>query len=183
MNDRIKLANEWRRDMVSRLVAACRSDEAAPIDTAMLAVSIPACSPGDTGFSLSDLRFYSDRLIDRADQIEMQVADRAGKLSWMKRKAEHLAEKAGRVTEKSRRVGGTVSRTEYATVRDEARAATADVESIKVKIAGLTETLDRMTAEADALRGAAALLGDLIDARTARRTEALKGAPITVDVA
>lgn len=182
MNDRVMQANAWRRDMVSRLVAACRSDEAAPIDRALLAVSIPGAFPGDTGFSVNDLRWHRSRLIDRADAVEMQVTDKAGKLEWMKHKAEALAEKAGRVTEKARRVGGTVSREEFARVRDEARTAAADVESIKVKIAGLNETLSRMSAEADAHRGAAALLADMIEARQVSFLEAINSAPIGVGV-
>jgi len=181
MSDRIVVANRWRRDMVSRLVSACRFEDAAPIDTAMLAVSIPAGTAGDTGFTVSDLRFYRDRLIDKADRIELQIAEKSGKLEWMKGKAERLAEKAGRVVEKSRRVGGTVSREEFAKVRDEVKAAQTDVTGIKVKISGLTETIYRMTTEADALRGAAALLGDLADARTVRRTEALRGTAIKVE--
>lgn len=175
MNDRIAVANAWRQQRVSVLVRACGQEEADPIDRAMLAVSIPAGQASDTGFSVSDLCFYRDRLIDRADGIEMQVADRAGKLSWMKRKAEALAEKAGRLNEKARRVGGTVSREEFAKVRDEVKTAQADVTGLTAKIAGLTATLDRMTAEADSLRGAAALIGDLADARRGHVTEAIMG--------
>ena len=174
MNDRIAVANAWRRDMVSRLVSACRSEEPGPIDRAMLAMTIPGANPGDTGFTVSDLRWHRDRMVDRADEVEVQITDKSGKLAWMVKKAESLAERAGRVTEKARRVGGTVSREEFATVRAEARTAQADVDGIRAKIAGLTATIGRMSAEADALRGAAALVGDLIEARTVRHTEALR---------
>lgn len=173
MNDRIKSANVWRNDKVRSLVEACRDEESAPIDTAMLAVSIPGARPGDTGFSVSDLRFHHDRLIDRADAVEMRIVDKAGKLAWMRKTLERITERAEREADKARRIGGTVSREQFAEVRESARKAAADVESLRDKCESLAGFVSRLESEVDSLRGAAALIGDLIEAKTARRTQAI----------
>lgn len=183
MNDRIAVANKWRREKVSGLVQACSGEEPGPIDRAMLAIKIRGASPGDTGFTVSDLRWHRDRLIDRADDLEMQITDKAGKLAWMKKKAESLAEKAGRLHQKIQAVSGTIPNTELAKYVHPWRQAKADVESLLKKCEGLTKHIDDLTINADALRGAAALIGDLIDSRTASRTKAILGVPVYVDVA
>jgi len=176
----VREANEWRDTVVSVLVRACFSDEATPINAAALPLRIRCAFADEKGFRTDDLRFHRDRLIDRADQIEAALADKAGRLARCERAEKRLTADATADVRKARHGGDAVSASAY---KAAAQAAAADLAGLRAKIEGMRETVTRMTEDVDALRGASALISEVIDSRINRKTEALPtGAGVVVAV-
>jgi hypothetical protein len=172
--DRINEMNVWRRAKVSALVAACRQEDGEPIEAAMNPIRLRAGQAADIGFSMSDLEFYRDRLIDRADDREIEAVRKGQTLGWMQRKVKALDEKAARLWERLRVKGGTVPLVALEADKAAAKSARADVDGMKAKITGLSGSLAAVQTEIDSYRGAAALLGDLFDSRRSHVSEAAR---------
>jgi len=155
----------WQVRAIGRLIAACRQDEEAPIDRAAAAVKLSASS--QTGFTIRDLVYFRSVILDRADQLE------AGRIVPLARKLERAERFAQSCTKRVREIGGTVSRQEFARYRVEAKRAEEEVALVKA-------ILDDETTEAEAHRGAAALIAEIIDMRTCPHVRAVRSPEVVV---
>jgi hypothetical protein len=163
-----KQANAWRRDKIDGLIKAHKSGAFEGIETAMMAVRLPgsATNPAGIGYSLNDLRYHVARLIDRADYLETVRLRKESALQRVKGAVERREEKAERLGVKARRTGGTIPREEFQKVRDVAKAAQAEAEVVRNKVAGITAAVADIGGTIDALHGAARSIKALIDVRT-----------------
>jgi len=160
MDSRVVENNRWRREKIAALVTACRSDEPDPIERAALAVKLRAAVPADVGFSMSDLRYYRAGLISRADHLQ-SVIERMGR---------RLESDTYAVRRMGRRSDSALADQLFAVYGAE---LTAKVAALKAGVVQMTAEIVSISAEIDSLRGAAALLSDIIDSRTVCRFEAL----------
>ena len=161
-------ANVWRRAKVDALIAAHKTGGYEAVESAMMAVRVcgSATSGAGIGFCVNDLRYHVARLHDRADYLETVRARKESGMSRLKGAADRRVEKADRLMARATRVGGTVSREEYAKVRDIALAAQKDAESFKGKISSINANVTDLGRTIDALISAAASIKALIDVRT-----------------
>jgi len=168
-------ANEVRRGCIAALIAACRvGATSAAMDTAYAAVCVRAKRYDDPGFSMNDLVYHRDRLLDKADAMETDANRLIGTVNYLTRKVKGAEEKAERLTAKMRRVGGTMSRTEFVSVRADAEQAAQDVIAMRDKIAGITARVVGMQSEVDAITEAAEAVQSVIDSRTTHVVQSIK---------
>jgi hypothetical protein len=160
MDARVVENNRWRREKIAALVAACRSDEFYPIERAALAVKLRAAVPSDVGFSVPDLRYYRAGLISRADHLQ-SVIERMGR---------RLESDTYTVRRTGRRSDSALADQLFAVYGAQLEAKVA---ALKAGMDQMVAEIASITVEIDSLRGAAALLSDIIDSRTVCRFEAL----------
>jgi hypothetical protein len=160
MDSRVVENNSWRREKIAALVAACRGEDSDPIERAALAVKLRAAVPSDVGFSVPDLRYYRAGLISRADHLQ-SVIERMGR---------RLESDTYAVRRTGRRSDSALADQLFAVYGDR---LTAKVAALKAGIESMTAEIVTISAEIESLRGAAALLSDIIDSRTVCRFEAL----------
>lgn len=172
--NRIHESNQWRRDKLVALVAAVKAGNKGQIDRAMLAINIRGANPGDTGFSMSDLSYAREGLIDRADGLTMALANKVQTLCWMKRKVERLDGEVTRAWDRLSRKGGTVPRAALASESATWKAARENAATLRTKIAGLGGAMTAMQADIDAFSAAASLISAVLDARRNHRVEATR---------
>lgn len=169
----VREANAWRFSKVATLVRSLNLNLNDPktINAATLPLRIRAGYPDEIGFRTIDLYWHRNKLIERAEKIKMEINNQNTRLVRLSAAVTRVSRNAADDMRKARRGGDALTVAAY---NASAKASAEDLIFLRQKIKDVKERIRRDIKDESALRGAATLIGEVIEERTVRVAEAVK---------